>query len=73
MRNNTVSITNEDVRDILDTANSLQGEEAIEEIIRFIDHPNDVGTGDLALKAVARFYSNARFLKELLQKTLVND
>lgn len=68
--NNTVSIRREDIADIMDIANSLKGEEAVEDIIRFIDYPNDSTAGDIALKSVVRFYSKVRYFQELIQSTL---
>lgn len=65
--NNSVSVRKEDVKDILDIASRLDGEEAVAQIIRFSDCPKDSMTGDLALKSVLRFYSNARYLQERLQ------
>jgi hypothetical protein len=68
--NNSVSIRKEDVKDILDIASRLEGEEAIAQIIRFSDCPKDSMTGELALKSVLRFYSNVRYLQEILQSFL---
>lgn len=65
--NNSVSVRKEDVKDILDIASRLDGEEAVAQIIRFSDCPKDSMIGDLALKSVLRFYSNARYLQERLQ------
>ena len=65
--NNSVSVRKEDVKDILDIASRMDGEEAVAQIIRFSDCPKDSMTGDLALKSVLRFYSNARYLQERLQ------
>lgn len=65
--NNSVSVRKEDVKDILDIASRLEGEEAVTQIIRFSDCPKDSMTGELALKSVLRFYSNARYLQERLQ------
>lgn len=56
--------------EIKDAIEHLQGEEAVEEIIRFVDFPNDKVTGDAALKSVIRFYSNVRYLQEVIQKEL---
>lgn len=69
----TLSIRKEDARDIMDIASRLQGEEAVEQIMRFVDMPKDSMTGDLSLKAVVRFYSNVRYLQERLQMALVNN
>lgn len=68
--NNSVSVRKEDVKDILDIASSLEGEEAVTQIIRFSDFPKDSMTGELALKSVLRFYSNVRYLQEILQSFL---
>lgn len=68
-RNNSESIRKEDIKEILDIASRLEGEEAVAQIIRFVDSPKDNMTGDLALKSVLRFYSNVRFLQEELQRT----
>ena len=65
--NNSVSVRKEDVKDILDIAGSLEGEEAIAQIIRFSDYPKDSVIGELALKSVLRFYSNTRYLQKRLQ------
>lgn len=69
----TVSVRKDVVNDILDIASCLQGEEAVEQTMRFVDLPKDIMTGDLALKAVVRFYLNVRYLQELLRKTLSNN
>lgn len=68
--NNSVSVRKEDVKDILDIASSLEGEEAVTQIIRFSDFPKDSMIGELALKSVLRFYSNVRYLQEVLQRFL---
>lgn len=68
--NNSVSVRKEDVKDILNIASSLEGEEAVTQIIRFLDSPKDSMTGELALKSVLRFYSNVRYLQEILQSFL---
>lgn len=69
-RNNSISISHETIKDIMEISKHLQGEEAVEGIIRFVDCPKDSMTGDIALKAVVRFYSNARHLQEVLQNYL---
>lgn len=51
----------------MDSLSNLKGEEAVEEIIRFVDFPNDGVTGDIALKSVVRFYSNVRYLQEIIR------
>lgn len=56
--------------EIEDAIEHLRGEEAVEQIIRFVDSPNDGVTGDIALKSVIRFYSNVRYLQEVIQKEL---
>lgn len=63
----TVSVSRESIKDIMEISNHLQGEEAVEQIIRFFDCPKDSMTGDLALKSVVRFYSNVRYLQEIIQ------
>lgn len=68
--NITVSISERAVIEIKDAIEHLQGEEAVEEIIRFVDFPNDGVTGDAALKAVVRFYSNVRYLQEIIKTAL---
>lgn len=70
--NGTVSIRHEEIAEIMDMANSLKGEEAVEGIIRFIDCPKDSMTGDIALKSIIRFYSNVRYLRELIQDAFNN-
>lgn len=65
----TVSVPQSLINDLLDLSSALKGEEAIEELIRFIDYPNDSETGVYALKAVVRFYSNVRFLVETIKET----
>ena len=67
---NSISIRKEDARDIMDIASRLQGEEAVEQVMRFVDMPKDSMTGDISLKAVVRFYSNVRYLKETIQRVL---
>lgn len=68
--NITVSISERAVIEIKDAIEHLQGEEAVEGIIRFVDFPNDGVTGNVALKSVVRFYSNVRYLQEIIQKEL---
>ncbi len=68
-RDNSESIIKEDIKEILDIASRLEGEEAVTQIIRLVDSPKDSMTCDLALKSVLRFYSNVRFLQEELQRT----
>lgn len=65
--NITVSISERAVIEIKDAIEHLQGEEAVEGIIQFVDCPKDSMTGDIALKAVVRFYSNVRHLQEIIQ------
>lgn len=66
----TISISEMAAIEIKDAIEHLQGEEAVEEIIRFVDYPKDSMTGDLALKAVVRFYSNVRHLHEIIKTAL---
>lgn len=63
-RTGAVSVPRYFINELLEISSSLKGEEAIEEIIRFIDFPDDRESGMMALKAVVRFYSNVRFLTE---------
>lgn len=60
MNDKKISIS--DIRDLNYIADHLKGEEAVEEIIRLIDYPDDNYAQDDALKAVVRFYSNVRYL-----------
>lgn len=66
-RNNSVLVSHEAIKDIMEISSHLQGEEAVEQIIRFFDCPKDSMTGDLALISVVRFYSNVRYLQEIIQ------
>lgn len=66
----TISISHIDLSNILDALSHLKGEEAVEDIIRFVDFPKDSMTGDIALKAVVRFYSNVRYLQEIIKTAL---
>ena len=59
---NDKKIAISDIRELIEIADSLKGEEAVEEIIRFIDFPNDENASNDALQAVVRFYSNVRYL-----------
>lgn len=66
----TVSVPQYLINDLLEISSSLKGEEAIEELIRFIDYPNDSDSGAYTLKAVVRFYSNVRYLTDVLNDVL---
>jgi len=66
----TVSIPQYLINDLLEISSSLKGEEAIEELIRFIDYPNDSESGAYTLKAVVRFYSNVRYLTEKIKEVV---
>lgn len=44
-----------DAEDLLDFSTKLGGEEAIEELIRFVDYPNDAESGNETVKAVVSF------------------
>lgn len=57
-----------DLENIKVIANSLKGEEAVENIINFVDYPDDTQAGELALKSVTRFFAKARFLTELINQ-----
>ena len=60
MNDKKISIS--DIRDLNYIANHLKGEEAVEEITRFVDFPDEKESSVDALKAVVRFYSNVRYL-----------
>lgn len=60
MNDKKISIS--DIRDLNYIANHLKGEEAVEEIMRFVDFPDEKESSVDALKAVVRFYSNVRYL-----------
>lgn len=66
----TVSVPQYLINDLLEISSSLKGEEAIEELIRFIDYPNDSESGTYALKAVVRSYSNVRYLTERIKEVV---
>lgn len=65
----TVSVSKSIIKDLLDLSSNLKGEEAVEEIIRFIDYPNDSESGMYALRNLVRFYSNVRFLTKTIKET----
>ena len=66
----TMEISKLDAKDILELSKSLGGEDAMAELIRFIDYHNDIESGTCKLKAVSRFYSNVRYLTEVLNDVL---
>lgn len=58
----TVSVPQLLINDLLQISSDLKGEEAIEEVMHFIDAPQYTDNGLYALKAVVHFYSNVRYL-----------
>lgn len=68
----TVSVPQLLIQDLLDISSDLKGEDAIEEVMNFIECPKDPDNGLYALKSVVRFYSNVRYLttkiKELVEQ-----
>ncbi len=58
----TVSVPQLLINDLLQISSDLKGEEAIEEVMHFIDDPQYTDNGLYALKAVVHFYSNVRYL-----------
>ena len=61
-RAKTVSVPQLLINDLLQISSDLKGEEAIEEVMHFIDDPQYTDNGLYALKAVVHFYSNVRYL-----------
>ena len=69
MENNTaIRIPLSALQNIADAAENLQGEEAVENLMGFVDHPSCDMAGDEALKSVVRFYSNVRYLTGLIKE-----
>ena len=64
----TIAVRASLLEELVDLSSSLGGEEAVNELIRFIDYPQDSSAGDYALKAVVRFYSNVSYLMEQIRQ-----
>lgn len=68
----TVSVPQLLIQDLLDISSDLKGEDAIEEVMNFIECPKDPDNGLYALKSVVRFYSNVRYLTTKIKELVEN-
>lgn len=73
VNNECVVLSELERKEILMQARHLEGHAAMLETFRFVDCPGDVEEADIALKAVMRFYSNAVYLVESLERLLGKD
>lgn len=70
MKTNTITITAYDAANILDLANNLKGEAAMEEYGIMLSDPSDEQLRGLSHEALLRFYANVRTLVRMINMQL---
>lgn len=66
----TLSISAYDAANIVDLAECLEGEKAIEDYGTMLGSPSDEQLRGLSNESILRFYANVRSLVHLINKTL---
>ena len=66
----TLSISAYDAENIVDLADCLQGEQALEDYGTMLSDPSDEQLRGLSNESILRFYANVRTLVQLINKTL---
>ena len=66
MQTKTVTISLFDAATIKDIANSLKGEDALEDLSIMLHDPEDEQLRGIALESVLKFYANARTLTRVI-------
>lgn len=69
-RTKAISLSVFDAANIVDLANDLQGEEAIEDVTLLLSDATDEQLRGLALESMLKFYANVRILTKAINKAL---
>lgn len=69
-RTKAISLSVFDASNIVDLANDLHGEEAIEDVTLLLSDATDEQLRGLALESMLKFYANVRILTKAINKAL---
>ena len=69
-RTKAISLSVSEASNIIDLANGLKGEEALEDISLMLFDTSDEQMRGMALESVLKFYANARVLTKVINRTL---
>lgn len=69
-RTKAISLSLFDASNIIDLANDLHGEEAIEDVSLMLSDINDEQMRGIALESILKFYANARILTKAINNAL---
>jgi len=65
-RTKTITIQTIDASNIIDLANNLRGEDALEDLSILLSDPDDEQLKAITLESILRFYGNARVLTRVI-------
>ena len=69
-RTKAISLSVSEASNIIDLANDLKGEEALEDISLMLFDTSDEQMRGMALESILKFYANARVLTKVINKTI---
>lgn len=72
-RTKAISLSVLDASNIVDLANDLQGEEALEDLSLMLFDTTDEQMRGMALESILKFYANVRTLTKTINRTLKLD
>ena len=67
-----LSVSKFDIRELIDLAKDLKGEEALTDYYSFFSNPKDTFSGEETLKSLMRFYANVRYLTQEINRIFNN-